>query len=304
MYEKEQAGTSAMFLRSLSLILIRKQMIIGVDLGGTNMRVGLVKGGVIVQKEIVPCPSQATEQEVLLCLERLTGRLMCPEVVGIGVGVPSVVDADKGIVYNVANIPSWKEVPLKRILEKRFSVPVFINNDSNCFALGEKRFGKGRAYRNMVGITIGTGIGAGIIIDHKLYGGRNTGAGEIGSLSYLEHDFEHYCSSGFFVRYHGLTGKEAAEKAISGDARALKIWEEFGSHLGELMKAVLFTYDPEAIIIGGGIASAFPLYEQAMNEILLGFPYKETVKQVKILVSRIEDVALLGASALAGKAVE
>lgn len=278
-------------------------MKIGIDLGGTNMRAGLVKEGIIVDKEIVPCPSLATEEEVLLCLERLIHRVMCQEVEGIGVGVPSVVDADEGIVYNVTNIPSWKEVPLKRMLEKRFSVPVCINNDSNCFALGEKRFGEGRAYRNMVGITIGTGIGAGIIIDDRLYGGRNTGAGEIGSLSYLEHDFEHYCSSGFFVRYHGLTGKEAAEKAISGDVRALKIWKEFGSHLGELMKAVLFTYDPEAIILGGGIASAFAFYEQSMNEAMLGFPYAETVKQVKILVSRIEDVALLGASALVDKAV-
>lgn len=105
------------------------------------------------------------------------------------------------------------------------------------------------------------------------------------------------------MRYHGLTGKEAAEKAISGDVRALKIWKEFGSHLGELMKAVLFTYDPEAIILGGGIASAFAFYEQSMNEAMLGFPYAETVKQVKILVSRIEDVALLGASALVDKAV-
>lgn len=268
------------------------------------MRAGLVKDGVIVHKEIVPCPSRATEREVLLCLERLIGCLMCPEVEGIGVGAPSVVDAEEEIVYNVANIPSWKEVPLKRILEKRFSVPVCINNDSNCFALGEKQFGAGRDYRNMVGVTIGTGIGAGIIIDDKLYGGRNTGAGEIGSLFYLEHDFEHYCSSGFFVRYHGLTGKEAAVKALSGDTQALKIWKEFGSHLGELMKAVLFTYDPEAIIIGGGIASAFAFYEQSMNEAILGFPYTETVKKVKILVSGIEDVALLGASALARKAMK
>lgn len=279
-------------------------MRIGVDLGGTNMRVGLVKDGLVIDKEIVPCPSQATEQEVLLCLEKLVGRLMRPEVSGIGVGVPSVVDAGEGIVYNVANIPSWKEVPLKRRLEECFGVPACINNDSNCFALGVKHFGEGRDYHNMLGMTIGTGVGAGIIINDELYNGRNTGAGEVGSLPYLAHDFEHYCSSGFFVRYYGLTGKEAAVKAASGDEQALRIWEEFGSHLGELMKAVLFTYDPEAIVIGGGIASAFAFYERSMRETMLTFPYAETVKRVKILVSQVEDVALLGASVLVGNVMK
>lgn len=279
-------------------------MEIGIDLGGTNMRAGLVKDGLIVKKEIVPCPSRAAEQEVLLCLESLIERMMCPEVKGIGVGVPSVVDAKEGIVYNVVNIPSWKKVPLKRRLEERFSVPVYINNDSNCFSLGVKQFGEGQPYHNVVGVTLGTGVGTGIIINDELYGGQNTGAGEIGSLPYLAHDFEHYCSSGFFVRYHSATGKEVAAKAAAGDAHALEIWNEFGAHLGELMKAILFTYDPEAIILGGGIASAFAFYETSMWKAMSTFPYTETVKRIKIIVSRVEDVALLGASALANNTIK
>lgn len=273
-------------------------MKIGVDLGGTNMRVGLVENGALIRKEIVSCPSKATYEEVLGRLESLIDKVMCQDVEGIGVGVPSVVDAEEGVVYNVANIPSWTEVPLKQLLQRRFAVPVCINNDSNCFALGVKLFGEGRGHRNLVGITIGTGVGAGIIINGKLYCGRNTGAGEVGSLPYLSYDFEHYCSSGFFLRYHHLTGKQAAEKAAAGEAKALEVWNEFGSHLGELMKAVLFAYDPEAIVLGGGIASAFTFYEQAMRRTLQAFPYEETVKRVRILVSTTEDVALLGASAL------
>ena len=157
-------------------------MKIGIDLGGTNIRVGLVENGSLVRKEVVTCPSKATYEEVLGRLEGLIDRVMCPEVAGIGVGVPSVVDSEEGIVYNVANIPSWTEVPLKRLLQERFSVPVYINNDSNCFALGVKLFGEGRKYRNLVGMTIGTGVGTGIIINGELYSGQNTGAGEIGSL--------------------------------------------------------------------------------------------------------------------------
>ena len=145
-------------------------------------------------------------------------------------------------------------------------------------------------------------LGRGLfIINGELYSGQNTGAGEIGSLPYLSHDFEHYCSSGFFVRYYNLTEKEAAEKAATGDAKTMEIWSVFGSHIGELMKAVLFTYDPEVIVIGGGISSAFTYYKHSMYQAMQAFPYTETVKRVKIFVTEIEDVALLGASALVGK---
>ena len=273
-------------------------MKIGIDLGGTNIRVGLVDKDTVVKMSTTACPSQASAEEVLEQLENLIRQVICPQVDSIGVGVPSVVDSQRGIVYNVSNIPSWKEVPLKTILEEHFSVRACINNDSNCFTLGEKLFGEGRSFQNMVGITIGTGIGSGVIINNELYNGLNTGAGEIGSLPYLSHDFEHYCSSGFFVRYYGTTGKDAAKKAMEGDREALKIWEVFGAHLGELMKAVLFVYDPEAIIIGGGIASAYPLYEKAMREAMNTFPYPETIKRIQIRVSKQNDSALLGASAL------
>lgn len=274
-------------------------MEIGVDLGGTNMRVALVDNGKVLRKRIIPCPAKMEMDEVMLQLEELIASLAGEKICGIGLGVPSVVDVDRGIVYNVANIPSWKEVHLKQKLEERFSVPVYVNNDSNCFTLGVKLYGEGRGYQNLVGITIGTGIGAGLIIGDRLYGGSNTGAGEIGSLPYKDFDFEHYCSSGFFVRYHGMTGKEAAVLAASDPkGKAEQIWKEFGTHFGHLIKAVLLAYDPEAIILGGGIASAYSLFEPYVWNVLAFFPYPETVKRLKIHVSKVEDVALLGASAL------
>lgn len=275
-------------------------MRIGIDLGGTNMRAGGIKAGEIVEKRTIPCPAQADADTVLQTLKELIAPLMSPQVKGIGIGVPSVVDSQQEIVYNVANIPAWKEVPLKQQLEAHFHVPVCVNNDSNCFTLGVKQFGEGMSYRNLVGITLGTGVGAGVIVNGELYNGQNTGAGEIGSLPYLGHDFEHYCSSTFFVRYHYLTGQEAYHKALEGNVQALSIWEEFGAHVGELIKAVLFTYDPEAIFLGGGIATAFPFYEQAVWKALQTFPYATTVSKLQLIPSRKEDVALLGASALIG----
>ena len=105
-------------------------MKIGLDLGGTNFRVGLVDTDRLVCKEVVPCP-QGSEKEVNDALLSLVGKVMTDEVTSIGVGVPSVVDRERGIVYNAANIPSWKEVHLKEIMEERFHRPVFINNDAN-----------------------------------------------------------------------------------------------------------------------------------------------------------------------------
>ena len=271
-------------------------MKIGVDLGGTNVRAALVDGTDIIRIEKAPCPAKGTQEEVIEAIASLIEALICDEVTSIGMGVPSVVDTAKGIVYNVANIPSWQEVPLKEIFEKRFGIPVHINNDANCFSLGESRFGQGRGYKDVVGITLGTGVGSGIIINGHLYEGRNAGAGEIGCLSYLDKDYETYCSTPFFVA-HNTTGAELAAKAQAGDTEAQALWNEFGHHLGELVKAALFAYDPEAIIFGGGIAAGYPHFETSMRKTVETFPF-ETAKDVKILFSTNGDMGLYGASVL------
>ncbi|MBO5942298.1 MAG: ROK family protein [Bacteroidales bacterium] len=271
-------------------------MKIGVDLGGTNVRAALVDGTTVIRKEKAPCPAKGTQEEVIEAIAALIEPLICKEVTSIGMGVPSVVDTKRGIVYNVANIPSWQEVHLKDIFEERFGIPVHINNDANCFALGESRFGQGRGYKDVVGVTLGTGVGSGIIIGGHLYEGRNAGAGEIGCLSYLDKDYESYCSTPFFVA-HNTSGAELAAKAQAGDAQAQALWDEFGHHIGELVKAVLFAYDPEAIIFGGGIAAGHPYFAASMHRTVQTFPY-ETAKDVKILFSEDGDMGLYGASVL------
>lgn len=276
---------------------IKKQnMKIGVDLGGTNIVAGLVDGQSMIRKVKVACPAKGSQEEVIEAIASLIRELMNNGVESIGVGVPSVVDTKKGIVYNVANIPSWVEVHLKDILEEIFGIPVKINNDANCYTMGVSRFGKGQGFADMVCVTLGTGVGSGIIIDGNLYEGRNAGAGEVGCLSYLDKDYESYCSTPFFVS-HSTSGAELSAKAETGDAEAIALWNEFGGHLGELAKAILFAYDPEAIVFGGGIAAGHTHFEAALRERIKTFPF-ETAKDVKILFSEDGDMALYGASAL------
>jgi len=273
-------------------------MTIGIDLGGTNVRCGLVENGNVIAKLSESCRAEKSESEVVDQIKDLISRLISSSVKGIGVGVPSVVDMQKGIVYNVQNIPSWKEVHLKELLEAHFGLPVHVNNDANCFALGEHRCGVGKPFRNMLGVTLGTGVGAGLIINNELYCGSNTGAGEIGCLPYLEHTLEFYCGSAFFVAYHNTTGKEAVQRAANGDAHAKRIWEEFGKHMGVLVKIILFAYDPDAIIFGGSIANAFTYFKEAMWNEMGTFDYPETLKKIQIATSVNDDISILGAAAL------
>lgn len=274
-------------------------MKIAIDLGGTNVRVGLVDRDKIVKQYSESCPAQAAQEVVTNLIISMIHRLMTPEVNGIGVGVPSVVDAIHGIVYDVINIPSWKEVHLKEILEKEFGIRTSVDNDVNCFVWGEKCFGSAQPYHDVVGITLGTGVGSGIVIADQLYRGVNTGAGEIGSLPYLKSDYEHYCSSLFFASCSKYTGKELTVMASRGDAAALELWNQLGFHLGKLLQVVLFTYDPQAIIIGGGIATAAPYFERAMrNSMKQGFPYTHTVDNIQVGFSTLAGCNMLGASML------
>lgn len=273
-------------------------MNIGVDIGGTNMRAGIELGGSITRQSNVLLENKESLSSTLTQLMDLIRPFTQYPVKGIGIGVPSVVNVDKGIVYNVMNIPSWEEVALRDIVEKEFNLPVSINNDVNCFTLGEHRFGLAKKYKSVVGMAIGTGIGSGIIINNELYPGNNCGAGEIGMLPYKDSILENYVCNRFFEDNLGCDAYEAHEAAIKGDAKVIRIWEEFGIHLGVVVKTVLYTYDPEAIILGGSLAKAHQFFRASMLDSLKDFAYPESIKRLTLLLSENENIALLGAAAL------
>ena len=272
-------------------------MKIGVDLGGTNIRAGLIDGKTIVKINSIPLMHKHDLDSTLEQLKSIIHSVYNNEVRGIGLGVPSVVDLEKGIVYDVVNIPSWKEVHLRDILEQEFNVPVFVNNDVNSFVLGEKYYGFGQHHKSFVGITLGTGIGSGIVIDNKLYSGNNCGAGEIGYLPYLDHDFEHYCGANFFEKIHNTTAKQTFLDAKNNDPKALELWATFGSHLGVALRSVVYAYDPEAIILGGAISKAFHFFEKQMKVSLNQIYFPNSIKRLKLYISEVEHISMLGSAA-------
>ncbi|SEJ29629.1 glucokinase [Cyclobacterium xiamenense] len=279
-------------------------MNIGIDLGGTKIQVGIEKEGKIIHKTKALLKEKDDLESTLNQVKQFIEPLTQHKVDGIGIGVPSVVDVAKGIVYNVTNIPSWKKVSLKDILEDEFKLPVFVNNDVNCFTIGEHKFGLGRDYSCMVGMSIGTGLGSGIIIGNKLYAGTNCGAGEIGLLPYKDKNIEYYASGNFFSAFHQTTALDAFNQAERGDEKALELWEAFGYHFGAAVQVVMYTYDPEAIVIGGSVANAFPYFEASMKASFSDFIYPESIKKLKIHLTKNEDIALLGAAALVDLSLE
>jgi glucokinase len=272
--------------------------ILGIDLGGTNARAGIVEDGMPKNVNSISIHSEGSANEVMNELLNLIDQTMDSSVEAIGIGVPSVVDIEEGVVYDIQNIPSWKEVHMKEVLEEQYHRPVLVNNDANCFALGEKYFGKGRNIHSMVGLIIGTGIAGGIIINDQLYTGANCGAGEFGMVDYQDQYYEYYVSGQYFENVYHTKGEEVFRKAQKGDQTALSIFEEFGVHLANAIKMILYTFDPEQIILGGSVSRAYPYFKSSMRERIHTLAYHKSLEKFRVEVSELNNGGILGAAAL------
>lgn len=272
--------------------------VIGIDLGATNIRGAIVGSNALGAITSIRIHSDGAVEDVLNDIYQVIDALLAPDTTAIGIGVPSVVDVEQGIVYDVTYIPSWKEVALKRLLETRYHLPVFVNNDANCFALGEYYFGKGRGASSMVGLTLGTGLGGGIIIRDKLFEGYNCGAGEFGCIPYKDNILEYYCSGSFFKNVYNLDGTEVYAAARNGDDKALQLYAELGSHVGSAIKTVMYTHDPELIVLGGSVSQAYDLFKDTMWSAIKTLFFTKSVERIRIETSNLENSGILGAAAL------
>ena len=272
--------------------------VIGIDLGATNIRGGVVTGNDLSPIVSNRIHSDGSVEDVLNDIYQVVDALIDDSVKAIGIGVPSVVDVAKGIVYDVQYIPSWVEVPLKEWMEARYHIPVLVQNDANCFAVGEYHFGPGKGVDAMVGLTLGTGLGAGIIINHKLYAGYNCGAGEFGLINYLDNVLEFYSSGSFFENVHRLDGEQVFAAAKKRDTQALALYAELGTHIGNAIKMLLYAYDPPLIVLGGSVSKAYAYFQQSMWGQIHTLAYPKSVSRLRVEVSALEHSAVLGAAGL------
>lgn len=244
---------------------------IGVDIGGTKILAGLVdRRWRVAGMERVPL-DRHTPTTFIRCIERAVAPLLRRDVTAIGIGTTGIVDRRTGIVAGTGNLPKqWKRVDLKRILSKKFHRQIEVDNDGNCFALAEATVGKGKKFRRVLGITIGTGVGAGFVIDGRLYRGRDNVL-EFGHIRVSDRavrcscgqsgHLESFVSGPALTReYKRLTGHlhdphEIEDRAKRGERAANRIFLEMGRWLGIGLVNTIYTYNPDIIVLGGGLSA-------------------------------------------------
>ncbi|MEN8202345.1 MAG: ROK family protein [Bacteroidota bacterium] len=272
--------------------------VLGVDLGGTKIHAGLIEKGKVINEKRIPTPESRERDDIIAAIKSVIIELTDGEIEGIGVGMPGLVDPVNGILRASANLPGLIDVNLKSIFEDAFQVPVYLNNDANCFVVGEKHFGLGKGYDDIIGLTIGTGFGGGVIVNGILYSGKNCGVGDFSRIKYKEHDTEYYCSSQFFESEYNTSAAEAHRYALEGKGEAIDIFNKFGHNVGEAIYTLILAFDPEMIVIGGSIAKARSFFEEAMRAELESFPSRHIIDKLKIVFSEEKNAAILGAAAL------
>jgi glucokinase len=300
---------------------------IGIDFGGTSVKTGVVYGSNIIDlAPPIATPDFEGPEDLIAAIARTIEdlRLRHPSIAAIGVGMPGFVNFEEGIVYGLTNVRGWTQIPLKSLLQGKTGLPVVVENDANCMAFAELKLGAGRGFQHLVCMTLGTGVGGGVIANGQLIRGARHGAGEIGQTSI---DYQgrpgHYGNLGALEDYVGnneitetarlayeaagnpkgielCTPAALAAAANQGDAIALKIWDDVGRMIATAAMNCCWLLNPEAIIIGGGVAKAGDLIFKPISTYLsaqLSGPFKD---HLQILPARFgNEAGIVGAAALA-----
>jgi glucokinase len=290
-------------------------MYLGFDIGGTKCAVCLgTADGVIIDRRSFPTeepkgPAQTITRLFAAADELVRTHAARPLAVGIACGSP--LDPEAGIIQSPANLPSWKDVAIVAMVKQRLGIPAFLENDANAGALAEWWFGAGRGARNMVFMTFGTGMGAGLILDSRLYRGTNVYAGEVGHLRLAPYgpvgcrkagSFEGFCSGGGMAQvarcerqaWEGPTvlpeqptAKEVGLAAQAGDALALHILTLTGRYLGHGLAIVLDLLNPQVVVLGSIFVRCERFLRPAMDEVLRVEALAQTYSVCRIVPAQL-----------------
>jgi glucokinase len=268
---------------------------VGVDFGGTSVKPALVQGAEIVKRAVPFDPQHHTAAETLQRMEDAIRELCVglPGLVPVGIGLPGLVDSVNGVVHGLSNVSGWEEVAVSKILSERLHVPVILENDANAMAYGEWLYGAAANTRHAICVTLGTGVGGGLILDGKLFRGAQLAAGELGHTSIdLNGPSGPYGNLGcleMYVGNHHISARALAAYAAKGLAAptrecsprdldtaarsgcpiALELWAAIGNELGAAFANIVWILNPDVIVVGGGVAKAgdllFPHIERSLK---------------------------------------
>ncbi|MCX5706908.1 MAG: ROK family protein [Candidatus Omnitrophica bacterium] len=299
-----------------------RKFIISIDLGGTNLKVALLDLQYnIIDREVLSTCSFLEKEDLISGIAYSINRIIKynnlnkTQIFGLGLGLPGPVDAKRGIVHFFPNIPGWKEVKFRDILKKRLNLKVCLDNDAKLMCLAEYKLGAAKGFLNTLCVTLGTGIGGGIIINGKIYRGLNNAAGEIGHLPINEKGPLCNCGAyGCLEAYVGnkrilnqarkvfgrsISLEELSLLSSNKNKTAINVWRKAGGHLGFALAGVVNLLNLDAIVIGGGVASAGKVLFDSLKERLKQQAMSVQSRHVKVFRAKLgSDAGLIGAAIL------
>ncbi|HEV8604561.1 MAG TPA: ROK family protein [Tepidisphaeraceae bacterium] len=302
--------------------------LIGIDIGGTNVKIGIIRTGdqfAVMKKISIPTnsndPAEIMVQRIAEATKGLIAEVDQP-ILGIGVGCPGLIDPKSGTVKKSPNLPHLPGFPLRDTLQTLLGLDVEIQNDANAAALGEFLFGPSKGINNLVLLTLGTGVGGGVVADGHLLQGADNAAGELGHVK-VEFTAGHPCAcgkTGCLEAYAGAAGiariateagaasaaggtrvdtRALADAARAGDPAAQKTFFIVGQYLGRAIANLIDTFNPEKIVIGGGASATMELLRPGIIQAVDQFAsFPETLSRVQIGRSAFpDDINVIGAAA-------
>ncbi len=296
------------------------EIICGIDVGGTFIKAGAVRDGKILAQSSLPTP-HSSEKDIMQSLIDIIKDFQIYKIEAVGIGFAGLVNSKKGIVYSSPNFPEIHNFNVVRKLKQKLNLPVFIHNDASLYTLGEAIFGAGKGKKYILGLTLGTGVGGGIIINKKIYGGINGFAGEIGHTTIDINGEKCGCgNTGCLEKYVAANAiinrakkeikeqnsklrdiKEITPEIIShfankGDRVAVKVIKETGKLLGVGIASLINVLNPEIVIIGGGIANAGETLFESIRKEVHKRSYLTKINKVEIVPAQLGSGAgILGA---------
>lgn len=292
-------------------IVYPKKIAIGLDIGGTKIKAGLVdtNGHIIGTPESILTlahePGEIIIERLTLLLKRMIQQADGAVLTGIGIGSTGPLDIDNGIILECNNLPTLHNYPLEGKIESTFGLPVKVNNDANAMMLGEAFWGAGIDNRSILGITLGTGLGAALLVNRKIIRGATDCAGEIWLSPYKEGILEDYVSGTALSHLYKkitkkeLTAIEISQLARKGELDAIRVWDEFTHALAYTLSWIVNMIDPEAIIIGGSVIHSSDIFWDSMVALFKKHICPQTAERIQIKPAGLKDNAgFMGAAAL------
>jgi glucokinase len=299
-----------------------KKFIIAIDLGGTNLKCALLGSNLKIKaRSSFGTKSFDNKHKLIQGIADsvdsfiLSQKLKRSAILGVGIGVPGPVDTLAGIVHFLPNIPGWKEVGLKKILEQKTKLPVFIDNDAKLMTLAEHQAGAAKKYSNALCLTLGTGVGGGLIINNSLYRGSDNAAGEVGHLPLNEQGPLCGCGArGCLETFIGnnniikparklfgpqITLEKVSVLAGKNNLKAVDFWVKVGKKLGLALSGIINLLNLDVVVVGGGVAGAGHVLLESVRQTILARSMQVQARRVKIVKAKLGiDAGIIGAGYL------